>query len=68
MARDNNDEALVRRIMAAQLDRETRLSRADIVIDNSGDLASLDARVTALHDDLLQRAANAQGERGAGSD
>jgi dephospho-CoA kinase len=64
MARDNNDEALVRRIMATQLDRKTRLSRADIVIDNSGDLASLDARVTALHDDLLRRATHAQCERG----
>jgi dephospho-CoA kinase len=62
MARDNNDEALVRRIMAAQLDRETRLARADIVIDNSGDLASLDERVTALHEDLLRRAQTSQGE------
>jgi dephospho-CoA kinase len=57
MARDNNDEAQVTRIMAAQLAREARLARADIVIDNSGSLAALDETVAELHKEFLQRAA-----------
>ena len=36
MARDDNSEQLVKSIMAAQLDRETRLSRADTSISNDG--------------------------------
>ena len=57
MARDNNDEAQVRRIMAAQMPREERLQRADYVIDNSGSLEDLDPAVEALHQTLLERAA-----------
>jgi dephospho-CoA kinase len=56
MARDKNDEALVTKIMAAQLDRETRLSRANIVIDNSDSLDTLHHRTDALHKTLLARA------------
>jgi dephospho-CoA kinase len=56
MARDQNDEALVTKIMAAQCDRETRLSRADIVIDNSESLDTLHHRTDALHQTLLARA------------
>ena len=56
MARDQNDEALVTKIMAAQCDRETRLSRADIVIDNSESLDTLYHRTGALHQTLLARA------------
>lgn len=56
VARDNNSEDLVRRIMAAQLARDKRLKGADIVIDNSEPLDTLDARVTKLHEDLLERA------------
>ena len=56
MARDNNSEDLVRRITAAQLSRDERLKGADIVIDNSAPLDTLDARVTTLHEDLLRRA------------
>lgn len=55
MARDQNDEALVTKIMASQLDRETRLSRADIVIDNSECLDTLHHRTDALHQTLLAR-------------
>lgn len=58
MARDNNSEDLVRRIMAAQLPREKRLQGADLVIDNSAPLDTLDERVTALHEDLLKRASS----------
>jgi dephospho-CoA kinase len=56
MARDQNDRALVEQIMAAQLDRATRISRADIVIDNSGSLETLHLRGAQLHRTLLARA------------
>jgi dephospho-CoA kinase len=56
MSRDNNDEAQVRRIMAAQLPREKRLERADIVIDNSRSLSELDGVVSELHKEFLLRA------------
>ena len=49
MARDDNDEQQVRAIMAAQMQRQERLARADHVIDNSGPLQALDARVAELH-------------------
>lgn len=54
--RDNNDEAQVKRIMAAQLGRESRLALADIVIDNSGSLADLELQVDELHKEFLARA------------
>ena len=56
MARDDNSEQLVKSIMAVQLDRETRLSRADTAISNDGSLDELYTRVDVLHDDLLMRA------------
>ena len=56
MARDDNSEQLVKSIMAAQLDRETRLSRADTSISNDGSLDELYTRVDDLHEDLLARA------------
>jgi len=56
MARDQNDRALVEQIMAAQLDRATRISRADIVIDNSGSLEAPHLRGAQLHRTLLARA------------
>jgi dephospho-CoA kinase len=56
VARDQNDEDLVRKIMAAQLPRKARLDGADIVIDNSGTLADLDERVAELHAEFLARA------------
>ena len=54
--RDNNDEAQVKRIMAAQLSRDARLALADIVIDNSGSLADLELQVDELHKEFLARA------------
>lgn len=59
MSRDDNDEAQVRRIMAAQMSREDRLARADYTIDNAGPLEALDAQVEALHKIFLKRAASA---------
>jgi dephospho-CoA kinase len=49
MARDDNDEAQVRRIMAAQMSRSDKLSLADHVVDNSGDLSALHDAVEELH-------------------
>ena len=54
-ARDDNDEAQVRRIMDAQLSREKRLAGADEVIDNSGTLDDLHLQVDTLHQKLLGR-------------
>lgn len=56
MARDDNEEAQVRRIMAAQMQRDQRLASADIVIDNTGSLSALDDTVSELHREFLARA------------
>lgn len=58
--RDHNDEAQVRRIMAAQMSRADRLERADIVIDNSRSLEQLDYQVEELHKEFLLRAESAR--------
>ncbi|MEP4147323.1 MAG: dephospho-CoA kinase [Halioglobus sp.] len=56
MARDDNDEEQVKRIMAAQMNRAERLELADIVIDNSGSLEQLESVVEELHGEFLARA------------
>ncbi|AOM02109.1 MULTISPECIES: dephospho-CoA kinase [Cobetia] len=48
LSRDGVSEAQVRAILAAQLSRETRLAKADDVIDNNGNQASLREQVAAL--------------------
>lgn len=55
MARDDNDEAQVKRIMAVQMSRDKKLELADIVIDNSGSLEDLDKVVAELHEQFLSR-------------
>tara|TARA_R110001592_G_scaffold363371_1_gene685645 strand:+ start:264407 stop:265012 length:606 start_codon:yes stop_codon:yes gene_type:complete len=55
-ARDGNSEDQIRRIMAAQMQREQRLELADIVIDNARPLAELDGVVDELHKEFLLRA------------
>ena len=57
MARDDNPEAQVRAIMAAQATREQRLAAADDVIVNDQDLSHLDREVERLHGLYLQLAA-----------
>lgn len=52
-SRDNNDAEQVKRIIAAQISRKKRLAQANWVIDNSLPLDTLDARVEALHQELL---------------
>lgn len=49
LARDGVSEAQVRAILAAQLSRQERLSRAHDVIDNSGSLEQLQHQVVTLH-------------------
>ena len=56
MQRDGVDEAAVHRRMASQLPLEEKVKRADYVIENSGDLATLDAAVVRLIAWLQQRA------------
>ena len=62
MARDENSEAIVKQIMAAQLDRHARLAHADTSITNDSSLEALYKRVEVLHKDLLERAASASGK------
>ena len=51
VSRDQAEAAL-----RAQASRDARLAFADDVIDNTGDVAALEARVTKLHGDYLRRA------------
>jgi len=57
MARDDNSREQIEAIIAAQLPREERVSRADDVIDNSGSLADLQSAVGTLHQQYLKIAA-----------
>ena len=59
--RDGIDPALAQRMLEAQASRAERLALADDVIDNTGDEASLDAAVAALHRQYLTLAAQRQG-------
>ena len=57
MQRSGLSETEVRQIMQNQATRAMRLSLADDVIENSGDLATLAARTEKLHADYLRLAA-----------
>ncbi len=50
-------EDAVRRIIASQIQRESRLAAADDVIDNSGTIAAMQQRVRALHEKYVALAA-----------
>ncbi len=54
MVRDGESEAGADRILSAQLDRETRLGRADDVVVNAGSRDELQRRVRELHAMYLQ--------------
>ncbi len=56
MRRSGITEAEVRAIIAAQMPAAERTARADDLIDNSGDAASLDPRVARLHESYLAAA------------
>jgi len=55
MARDGLSRTEAEQRMAAQLPQEEKCRRADYVLDNSGDLTALQARIVALHAWLLQQ-------------
>ena len=58
MQRDGMDETAVRRRMANQLPLEEKVKRANYVIENSGDLETLDAAVNKLVDWLKSRSSS----------
>jgi dephospho-CoA kinase len=68
MVRDGETVTGVERLLAAQLDRATRLDAADDVLDNNGTRDELRERVRALHNSYLQFAADSQrgGVKGLG--
>ncbi len=51
--RDNCETALIKKIIDAQQSHEYRLSQADALIDNNGDLAHLNEQVIKLHQQIL---------------
>ncbi len=55
-SRDNNDIEQVKRIIAAQLPREQRLTHGDWIIDNNEPLETLTSRIESLHQELLKLA------------
>ncbi|SIQ39135.1 dephospho-CoA kinase [Marinobacterium stanieri] len=56
MQRDGMEEAQVRQILAAQMDRDERLKHADFVLDNNGSPEQLKQAVAELHPKLKQLA------------
>ena len=50
-------EEEIRRIIASQIQRESRLAAADDVIDNSGSIAAMQQQVRQLHEKYLALAA-----------
>ena len=54
MARDQNQADQIKRIMASQADRSTRLAKADDILLNDADIAALESRVAALHKTYLE--------------
>lgn len=56
MARSGLAASEVQRIIAAQVDRASRVAAADDIIDNSGELAQLRRHVAALHEVYLDAA------------
>jgi len=55
-ARDNNSVAQVKAIMAAQATRQQRNAKADDIVSNDGDLASLHQAIDKLHQHYLSLA------------
>ncbi|WP_417513628.1 dephospho-CoA kinase [Marinobacter sp.] len=53
MTRDTNSREQVERIIAAQMPREQRVSRADAVIDNNQPTEKVAAEVRALHERFM---------------
>ena len=62
--RDGLTQAQIEQIFTAQTDQAARLSLADDVIENAGDMATLTARIDRLHHFYLQLAEKAAGDTG----
>ncbi|MBK5969756.1 MULTISPECIES: dephospho-CoA kinase [Thiorhodovibrio] len=60
--RDNLDDATIRGVLDSQVDRQRRLEGADDLIDNSGAVQALDARIAEL-DALYRQLATAHERR-----
>lgn len=56
MARDSSSEEQVRAIIAAQMERSERTSKADDIVDNSGTENDLQPFALELHEKLLRQA------------
>ncbi len=56
--RDHQSKAQIQAVIAAQCSRKDRLSAADDVIYNTGDLEQLNHQVTEMHNRYLRLAAN----------
>ena len=66
LAERGTDQADARARIAAQATREQRRAAADVVIDNDGDLAGLEAQVERLWADLRRRGGAADGDETVG--
>ncbi len=53
MLRDHIDEDNALKILATQLKNDERIARADLVIENAGNIAEMNAKVLKLHKNIL---------------
>ena len=58
--RDQLPESMVRKILASQVDRQTRLALADDIINNNDEPEALKAQVNKLHEKYLAMAKTAE--------
>lgn len=56
MRRDGVSQSQIEKTLLSQIDRASRLKKADYIIDNSGSIANTEAQVATLHQQLLNRA------------
>jgi dephospho-CoA kinase len=61
-SRDNVEPEQVQKIIASQISRELRLTRANKIIENTGNFNSLRQTVAKLHQEYLHQAQLIQGE------
>ena len=54
MNRDNISQENAAKIMATQLSNSERIKRADLVLENSGNIAEMNAKVFKLHKKILE--------------
>ena len=54
MSRDQISKESAEKIMAAQLSNSDRIKRADLVLENAGNIAEMNAKVLKLHQKILE--------------